>query len=151
MRALTIHQPYAHLIAIGGKLVENRRWRTPYRGPIAIHAGKQRHRLAHGDDVRWPDMAFGAIVAVTELVECLSIGEIDRLAASGSDLHRLLGIHRHTTGPICWCLANVTRIDPPIPCSGRQGLWTPGQDIQRRLAAAVDCRLTIVDCGLEAP
>lgn len=41
MKALTIQQPWAHLIATGDKLYETRSWKTNYRGPIAIHAGKQ--------------------------------------------------------------------------------------------------------------
>ena len=40
MKALTITQPWATLIAIGAKRFETRGWSTPYRGPLAIHAGK---------------------------------------------------------------------------------------------------------------
>jgi len=40
MKALTISQPFASLIASGSKFVENRTWPTSYRGPLAIHAGK---------------------------------------------------------------------------------------------------------------
>jgi len=39
MKALTIHQPYASLLACGAKKYETRSWATNYRGPIAIHAG----------------------------------------------------------------------------------------------------------------
>jgi hypothetical protein len=39
MKALTITQPYATLIAIGAKTIETCGWLTKYRGPIAIHAG----------------------------------------------------------------------------------------------------------------
>lgn len=38
MKALTVHQPYASLIAIGAKRIETRSWSTSYRGPLAIHA-----------------------------------------------------------------------------------------------------------------
>lgn len=41
MKALTIQQPWASLMASGDKLYETRSWPTKYRGPIAIHAGKQ--------------------------------------------------------------------------------------------------------------
>ncbi len=40
MRCLSIHQPWASLIAIGAKRVETRHWETRYRGPVAIHAAK---------------------------------------------------------------------------------------------------------------
>jgi len=40
MKAITIHQPYASLIACGAKRFETRARRTHYRRQIAIHAGK---------------------------------------------------------------------------------------------------------------
>ena len=40
MKALSIKQPWADLIVSGGKDIENRSWRTPYRGTFAVHAGK---------------------------------------------------------------------------------------------------------------
>ena len=54
MKALTIRQPHATLIALGVKHIETRSWPTTYRGPLAIHAGK--HRPAVG----W-DFPYGAI------------------------------------------------------------------------------------------
>ena len=38
-RALSIRQPWAWLILNGYKDLENRTWRTDYRGPLLIHAG----------------------------------------------------------------------------------------------------------------
>jgi hypothetical protein len=40
MKALTLTQPYATLVAVGAKLIETRGWKTSYRGPLAIHAAK---------------------------------------------------------------------------------------------------------------
>ena len=40
MKALTIKQPWAWLIAHGYKNVENRTWRTNYRGNLLIHVSK---------------------------------------------------------------------------------------------------------------
>jgi hypothetical protein len=40
MKALTLTQPWATLIAIGAKHIETRSWSTSYRGPLAIHAAK---------------------------------------------------------------------------------------------------------------
>jgi hypothetical protein len=40
MKCLVLHQPQAHLVAIGLKPLETRTWRTLYRGPLAIAAGK---------------------------------------------------------------------------------------------------------------
>jgi hypothetical protein len=40
MNALSIRQPWAHLILHGGKDIENRTWPTRVRGRILIHAAK---------------------------------------------------------------------------------------------------------------
>lgn len=39
MKAITLWQPWASLVAVGVKTIETRSWSTSYRGPIAIHAG----------------------------------------------------------------------------------------------------------------
>ncbi len=39
MKAITLTQPYASLVALGAKRIETRSWPTKYRGPLAIHAG----------------------------------------------------------------------------------------------------------------
>lgn len=45
MKALTLHQPWASLIAVGAKRIETRSWSTTYRGPLAIHAGARKPEL----------------------------------------------------------------------------------------------------------
>lgn len=40
MKALTLRQPSASLVAVGVKKIETRSWSTAYRGRIAIHAAK---------------------------------------------------------------------------------------------------------------
>lgn len=40
MKAITLTQPWATLVAIGAKRIETRSWATRYRGPLAIHAAK---------------------------------------------------------------------------------------------------------------
>lgn len=47
MKALTLHQPWASLVALGVKTIETRSWATRYRGPLAIHAGATRPPLMH--------------------------------------------------------------------------------------------------------
>jgi activating signal cointegrator 1 len=40
MKAITLTQPWATLIAIGAKMIETRGWSTAHRGRLAIHAGQ---------------------------------------------------------------------------------------------------------------
>lgn len=42
MKALTVYQPWASLLACGAKQYETRSWATKYRGPIVIHAATKK-------------------------------------------------------------------------------------------------------------
>lgn len=118
MKALTICQPYAHMIACGEKRVENRTWPTQYRGPLLIHAGKSRAWLTDSD----PDgMAFGAVVATAQLVDCLRVERIK--CGDYADRYPWLKGHRHALGPWCWVLGDVAVLQEPVPARGAQGLW----------------------------
>ena len=112
MKALTICQPYAEQIARGEKILENRTWPTSYRGPLAIHAGKSRSWMEDGDEAEYPGMAFGAVVAIAELVDCRRV----------TDLPVEMMERHDANGPFCFVLANVRRIEP-VPARGAQGLW----------------------------
>jgi len=48
VKALTLHQPWASLIAVGAKRIETRSWSTSYRGPLAIHAAARLPERFHG-------------------------------------------------------------------------------------------------------
>ena len=41
MKAFTLTQPWASLIALLLKTFETRSWKTKYRGPLLIHASRQ--------------------------------------------------------------------------------------------------------------
>lgn len=130
MKALTICQPYAELIACGEKRVENRTWSTSYRGPLAIHAGTSRAWLRTYRPLP-KQMDFGKVIAVCDLVACIDLLTLRLHFAENSD-HPLsrqyvekwkwILSHDHASGPFCWVLENVRRIDPVIAV-GRQGLW----------------------------
>jgi hypothetical protein len=81
MKALSIRQPWAWLITHGYKRVENRSWRTPFRGEFLIHAaGKMTQNdyyrafsLAFRQGIIVPHedaLGFGGIVGVATLVDC---------------------------------------------------------------------------------
>ena len=65
MKALSIKQPWASLIAHGIKDIENRTWKTNFRGRIYIHAcGKPIKRdLVYDilDEKRWDEVFNGTI------------------------------------------------------------------------------------------
>ncbi len=78
MLALSIMQPWAHLIVSGQKDIENRTWRTDYRGPFLIHAGKRIDCNFDARDFSPLDLTvpnildLGGIVGEAEIVDCVS-------------------------------------------------------------------------------
>lgn len=145
MKALTIHNPFAHLLITPQdelpagaihKRCENRTWPAPFRGRFAIHAGVS---LDWFDYDTWPnvpesgklrkdhfpDMAFGAIVAVAEIVESVYLSAIkSQSPRSYTGKYDWLLDHVHATGPYCFIVENVIRLADPIPCAGQQKFWT---------------------------
>ena len=82
MKALSIKQPWAWLIASGFKPIENRNWRYQprFRGPFLIHAGKQPAvldarfiELCRGRRIKIPaDLPLGGIVGSAEIVDVVT-------------------------------------------------------------------------------
>lgn len=125
MKALTICQPYAHLIITGAKRVENRTWPTRHRGWLAIHAGKSREWLDE-PGMDWEadsgePMTFGGVVGFARLVACLHIDEIRKRLHD--EAYPWLREHEHAHGQWCWVLQDIRRLQAPISCKGAQGLW----------------------------
>lgn len=87
MKAITLHQPWATLIAVGVKTIETRSWPTKHRGPIAIHAAKRFDKAGWEESLPATDLPglspdawvmlasrrqpFGAVVATANLVDCI--------------------------------------------------------------------------------
>ena len=114
MKALTICQPYADMIATGEKIIENRTWpaQAAMIGQrIAIHAGKSRAWLMPED--RRPDRVCGAVIATAVLVACHRVEDLAPDLASRDDAN----------GPWCWLLGQVEVLPRPVPVNGALGLW----------------------------
>lgn len=135
MKAITLWQPWASLIAIGAKQYETRSWSTTYRGPIAIHAAMKHPDYFPYDSIRvlreagFPTVPRGVVVAVAKLVDVIGTCP---LASNVSPLERQFGDWR--CGRFAWKLEDVQMMEPPIKASGKQGLWnwTPPQDLANR-------------------
>ena len=101
LRALTVWQPWATLIANGRKRNEYRSRPTAWRGPVLIHAGIE---WAAGIEVGPPDSVYplGVVVAIVRIADCRGGGRM----------------------PYSWRLDDVTPL-PHVHLRGRQGLWIP--------------------------
>lgn len=139
MKALTLHEPYASLIAHGWKEVETRDWYTSYRGPLAIHAALRKPDPTelshvtfglghHGFEV--PALTFGAVVCVCHLVACVptALADIackklkpDFCPRRGWQFERHFG--NYDSGRWAWILRDVQRLDRPLAVRGLRKLW----------------------------
>ncbi len=143
MKALTIKQPWAALIAAGYKTMEVRSWKTDYRGPIAIHAGMSfdenalpvilDHATRHGVmDMHLPlcSVDVGAVVAVAELATVKAL--------YGHGYHKAaLCDYDIDGGQYGWVLNCVRPLVRPVVCRGAQRLW----ELSERQVEAVNRRL----------
>jgi hypothetical protein len=130
MKALTIHAYWAWAIMAGIKRVENRSWRTRYRGLLTIHVGQSRASDAEARatleslGVELPpddQIVRGAVLGVVDLVDVISKAERRLFSNQRSAISILKG--PLATGPECWILEKPRPLDEPIPWAGKQGLW----------------------------
>lgn len=131
-KALSFAQPWASAVAFAGKDIENRSFRTHFRGPIAIHASNtyfdeyydDRVRAVRGGErrtiIEWinrghrkysldlvkNDLIYGHIIAIAMLVDCVKRSSSPWYCPDNS----------------AWVLSGVVPIEP-VECKGALGLW----------------------------
>jgi hypothetical protein len=101
MRALSIKQPWANMIASGEKSIETRTWATEYRGELLLVSSKT------------PKIEpAGCAVAVAQLIDCRPMTKRDEGLARCSAYR----------GAFSWVLADVWAIEP-FPVKGSLGIY----------------------------
>lgn len=146
MKALTIYQPYATLLATGAKRFETRSYRTRHRGWTAIHAGKSSagfvwlpmpkawqilqnydHKLTDQADAGKIIFPKGAMVGMGYLKWCAPVDYL-RAAYLVTDTESEMG--DFGSGRWAWCFEPVLPFVPFLDtegakykASGKQGLW----------------------------
>ena len=153
MKAITIWQPWASLLACGAKQFETRGRATRYRGPIAIHAAKktfdpldfavfdpplaqaiQEALKVAGMSINY--LPLGAIIATAKLIACHPIVSVGYTGCVGGRIAWVDGeLNPHypaaheimfgdwTSGRYAWEITNVRMLPEPIPAKGQQGFW----------------------------
>lgn len=148
MKAITIKQPWATLIAVGEKKYETRSWFTHFRGPLAIHAGKivdktacmsepLRSVLAKHGYGSPEDLPTGAVIAVGELSACFQIRpmaeeEEDVVLVNEAGLIHLdperdafeISFGDYSEGRYAWEIRSLNKLTVPTPRQGKLGLWS---------------------------
>lgn len=141
MKALTLWQPWASLVAFEEKKVETRIWATKYRGLLAIHAAakmppewlgasrfsegfQQAARAVHLRRQWGPfgwngnENTLGCVLCIVKLIS------IEPAAAVRDHLdiqERTFG--NYDDGRYAWLLEFVERFETPIPAKGNRMLW----------------------------
>ena len=156
MKAITLHQPWASLVAIGAKRIETRSWKTNYRGELAIHASKTSNKnicqsgiepfftilkqagfieIKNGRLIDY--LPRGVIIATCNLFDCREI-TVRMLTDSKEHIgwyingyfwkfdYREREFGDFTIGRYAWFLKDVKILSEQIPAKGMLGLWEYG-------------------------
>lgn len=101
MKALSVKQPWANLIASGEKSIETRLWGTEFRGPLLIVSSKV-PRIAPA----------GYALALVTLVECRPMTVSDQRLA-------LCPVYKNA---VAWLFRNIRALEP-FPLKGQLGVF----------------------------
>jgi ASCH domain len=120
MKALSIKQPWAQLIIIGVKDIENRSQRTSFRGRFAVHVSLKRadyegvdieaipHHLRESVKQAWErNASAGCVIGTIELADCIR----------DSKSPWAIDDYWH------WVLRDPRPYSRSVPAKGRLGLW----------------------------
>ncbi|RKT01075.1 ASCH domain-containing protein [Chryseobacterium defluvii] len=140
-KALSIKQPWASLIALGIKDIENRTWKTNFRGRIYIHSSgtgakgkflamneKQREEAAKFEKfypLYFDDLQRGAIIGEVDIVDCvINHSSIWAEKTNGCFLENNVFYKKGTKIIYNWVLANAVLYDKPIlNVKGKLSFW----------------------------
>lgn len=117
-KALSVKQPWAELICLGIKDIENRTWKTNFRGRVYVHApvaedkksplSKEREEAT--DHIEEFSFKKSAIIGEVDIVDCIKNSN-SIWADKGVDIWH-------------WKLENAVFYDKPItPIKGKLGIW----------------------------
>ncbi len=142
MRALTLWQPWATLVAHGYKTIETRSWKANYCGPLAIHAAKKFNKSLYALCLTEPfqeclaeighanpgSLPLGCIVAKVDLVRCVPTETMivnSWSAFKHSQFEDDFG--DYSLNRYGWIFQNIQRLKKPLPARGSQGIWNWSQ------------------------
>lgn len=140
MKAITVWQPWAQLLAEGKKHDETRSWATKYRGPILIHAAAKDplFGISTMTDEAWEKVLLsfglyeefnrferfptGAIIGAAILTDCKLIDQAYHDFTKDLCPEEFL-YGDFTVGRYAWRLEQPVLFKNPVPAAGKQRLW----------------------------
>lgn len=160
IRFISLHQWYASAMAANLKKNETRSFHIKYRGWLGIHASAKlpRYAMEVYDDSPLVQEALrtvgiqkakdlgalplGAVLCVVNLTRCVPTNKMlqhvqptltiyaDRSLPEPGSMEHEAG--NYSPNRYVWVTEDLRSFDP-IPCKGRQGLWTAPPEIERRV------------------
>lgn len=141
MKAITLYQPWASLMAGGYKKNETRSWSTEYRGDLVIHSAKslnkESYRAYYVPAIASALKRMGfSEPSKLPLGKCLCVVRLDGCVLTQT-LKSGIGVYPaeeafgdYTDNRFAWQTNHCRRLEP-IACSGHQQLWNLRPDIER--------------------
>ncbi len=141
LKALSLWQPWATLMALGEKAIETRHWETSYRGDLLIHAAKHWSRdlekmtfgpglfrdiLSNHNITSKNDLPFGCIVSSHRLINCLPTESLSVVTFGNVPLRECmkeLEFGNYGDGRFMWITEGRRLFPVAIPFKGHQGLF----------------------------
>jgi hypothetical protein len=136
MKALTLTQPWASLMAKKAKQIETRSWATHYRGPLVIHASaafpKAARQLCERAEFykglggkTAADLPRARCLCIVDVIGCFRVEEMykaefvmgEKLTAAEA------AFGDYSAGRYAWVTRYVTMVDDPGPTEGGQRIW----------------------------
>jgi hypothetical protein len=158
MRFLTLHQPWASLMALGEKRIDTRGWRTTYRGPLGIVAGRSPRFLGictdapyrsvlatHGYD--HPEtLERGRLLCVVTLEACVPTLQVLQAPREHTTAPHELAFGNYQDGRWAWLTRSRIRLEPSLPATGQLGVQED-PDLAARLHNALSLTPSHADAG----
>jgi hypothetical protein len=124
--ALSLRQPWAYAVLHLGKDIENRPWRSRFRGRVILHASKTLDRTGvqslREAGLSVPDeLPLGAYVGEVTITDCRSLADCSS---------------RWAFGPWCYLLEHPRAYSTPIPGRGQLGFYRLPEEVARLLGCS---------------
>lgn len=132
LRALTVRQPWAWLIAAGWKPLENRSWAPPSSlvgQRLVIHASQKAPTRA---DVAWARRVLGKGVELGPLHRGAVVGVVTVAGLVERKRHLERDVARWWRGPMAWALTLPAEVGP-VACKGQLGVWRLPPEVVKQL------------------
>ena len=144
MRAISLWQPWASLMAIGAKTIETRGRSTFVRGDVAICScaaltyqqynswvspEMQKAFREHGLTRFW-GLPAGMVLCVVDLYDCVRADIVSSVKPFGEE-----AFGDYSPGRFAWATRNLRKLKEPVPVKGKQGFFFLPADVEAKVKA----------------